>query len=43
MTLKVPRNLEKESKDIERFMQEMINRLSFGHYRYGVPDKEQSI
>lgn len=40
MTLKIPRNLEKDSADIERFMQEMINRLAFGQYRYGSPGKE---
>ena len=39
--IKIPRVREKEAKSIQEFMQFMANRLGFGAYRYGPPDKSQ--
>ena len=40
--VKIPRVIEYRAKSIQEFIQWMVNRLAFGEYRYGPPNKSQN-
>jgi hypothetical protein len=42
MTLYLPKAIKYREKFLVKFMQQMLNRMAFGQYLYGEPNKEQN-